>query len=81
MTTRTPRCCTLRTDTMNTTTTAKAADIKKGEYVMRKPDSKKVYMRGDYDRASKKYELLDCSDINRSIFVSGKTELVIGFTY
>lgn len=55
--------------------------IKKGEYVKRKIDAKKVYVRGEYNRSSGKYALQDCDDTNREIFVSGITMLHIGFTY
>jgi hypothetical protein len=52
-----------------------------GEYVKRKADSKTVYKRGEYDRSSKTYSLIDCSDINREIFVKRGTPLFFGFTY
>jgi hypothetical protein len=52
-----------------------------GEYVKRKADSSKVYKRGAYDRSSGSYELEDCSDISRSIYVKKGTTLFFGFTY
>jgi hypothetical protein len=52
-----------------------------GEYVKRKPDSSKVYKRGEYDRSSRTYSLIDCSDICREIFVKRGTVLFFGFTY
>jgi hypothetical protein len=52
-----------------------------GEYVKRKANSKTVYKRGEYDRSSKTYSLIDCSDINREIFVKRGTPLFFGFTY
>ena len=39
--------------------TALIKDLPKGEFFIRKPDSKKVYQREDYNRAAKKY---DCRD-------------------
>lgn len=56
-------------------------DLPLGEYVKRKADSKTVYKRGAYDRSSKTYSLIDCSDINREIFVKRGTPLFFGFTY
>lgn len=55
--------------------------IRKGEYVMRKPDAKKVYIRGAYDATSKRYALTDCNDTSREIWVKRGTPLVVGFTY
>jgi hypothetical protein len=52
-----------------------------GEYVRRKADSSKVYKRGAYDRSSRTYELEDCSDCSRSIYVKRGTVLFYGFTY
>jgi hypothetical protein len=52
-----------------------------GEYVKRKANSSTVYKRGAYDRSSKTYSLIDCSDINREIFVKRGTVLFYGFTY
>lgn len=52
-----------------------------GEYVKRKADSKKVYKRGEYDRSSKTYQLDDCSDCSRAIYVKKGTPLFFGFTY
>jgi hypothetical protein len=52
-----------------------------GEYVKLKANSSTVYKRGDYDRSSKTYSLIDCSDINREIFVKRGTVLFFGFTY
>jgi hypothetical protein len=52
-----------------------------GEYVRRKADSSKVYKRGAYDRSTRTYELEDCSDCSRSIYVKRGTILFYGFTY
>ena len=56
-------------------------DIKLGEYVKRKADATKVYRRGGFDRATKRFALVDCDDINREIWVKRGTILFIGFTY
>jgi hypothetical protein len=56
-------------------------DLPLGEYVRRKADSAKVYIRGAYDRSTRTYELEDCSDCSRSISVKRGTVLFYGFTY
>jgi hypothetical protein len=66
---------------MEETQVAKVEDIKLGEYVKRKADAKKVYRRGCYDAAIKRYALTDCEDINREVYVKKGTKLHIGFTY
>lgn len=55
--------------------------IKAGEYVKRKADAQKVFKRGGYDASSKRYELIDCEDINRVVYVRKGTPLFLGFTY
>lgn len=58
-----------------------ARNIAKGEFVKRKADSLKVYVRGDYCRISKAYVLQDWSDINRQIYVKADKPLYIGFDF
>lgn len=60
---------------------APVQDLPVGEYVRRKADSSKVYKRGAYDRSTRTYELEDCSDCSRSIYVKSGTVLFYGFTY
>jgi len=60
---------------------ARVEDLPVGEYVRRKADSSKVYKRGAYDRSTRTYELEDCSDCSRSIYVKRGTVLFYGFTY
>lgn len=55
--------------------------IKRGEFVKRKPDATKVYTRGDYDRSSGKFSLVDAEDINREVWVKKGTKLFVGFSY
>ena len=55
--------------------------IKQGEVVRRKPDAQKTYQRGEYDKASKRYSLVDCDDANREVFVKKGTQLFVGFSY
>ena len=57
-------------------------DVKKGEYIKRKPDSKKVHVKDDYCRQAGKYECLDTDDIwGNGILLKGTTIVWIGFTY
>lgn len=55
--------------------------VKPGDFIKRKPDAKTVYRKGDYDRATKTYTLVDTNDISRAIYLKATTPVVIGFTY
>lgn len=55
--------------------------LKKGEYVKRKQDAKKVYIRSEYCRESKGYLLQDCDDHCRTITVKKGVKLFVGFSY
>ena len=55
--------------------------VKPGDYVKRKADSKAVYVKRDYDKTSKTFCLVDVEDINRCIYLKGKTPVFVGFTY
>lgn len=59
----------------------KINQVKSGDYIMRTATAKTVYIRGDYDRASKSYECTDTNDMNRSIFIKSGKMVFIGFTY
>jgi hypothetical protein len=56
-------------------------NVKPGDYVKRKSDAVKVYIKGDYDRATKSFELKDVEDINRCVYVKADKAVFIGFTY
>ncbi len=56
-------------------------DVKQGEFVRRKPDSKKTYIRREYDQSTKKYTLEDFEDINRCLYLKGSTEVHVGFDF
>lgn len=56
-------------------------NVKPGDFVKRKADSKAVYIKGAYDRATKSFELKDVEDINRCIYVKADKLVVVGFTY
>lgn len=60
---------------------ANVETIKRGEFVKRKPDASKVYQRGEFDRSTGKYSLVDTDDTSREVFVRKGTKLAVGFTY
>lgn len=55
--------------------------IKKGEYFKKHLTAKAVLVRGDYDRSSKKYSCHYFDDVNREIFLSGKTIVFTEFEF
>jgi hypothetical protein len=61
--------------------TMKINSVKIGEFIKRKADSNKVYKRGEYDRSTKSFELIDTDDINRSIYIKSGAMVFVGFTY
>ena len=56
-------------------------NVKPGDFVKRKADSKAVYIKGAYDKTTKSFELTDTDDINRSVYVKSDKIVFIGFTY
>ena len=60
-------------------------DIKAGTYVKRiskdGTPQNKVYIRGEYSRSTRRYELIDAEDINRAVYVKPDSLVHIGFTY
>lgn len=59
----------------------KLSDLKKGEFFKRKADARKVYRKGDYDRAERKFSCMDEDDISREILLKGDTMVYVGFDY
>lgn len=57
------------------------SDLKKGEFFKRKADARKVYRKGDYDRAERKFAGMDEDDISRTIYLKGSTMVYVGFDY
>jgi hypothetical protein len=56
-------------------------NIKTGEYFKRKPDAKTVYVKGQYDRATKSFSAIDTEDISREIFIKASKPVFVGFDY
>ena len=62
----------------------KIKDLKKGEFFKREIKGKpaeKVFIRGDYDRATKTYSATAYEDINEEIFIKADKFVYIGFTF
>ena len=60
---------------------AKLSTVKPGEYIKRKADSKAIYIKGAYDKASKSFSCTDVEDICREVFIKSDKPVFIGFTY
>lgn len=56
-------------------------NVKPGDFVKRKADSKAVYIKGPYDKTTKSFSLVDVEDINRCIVMKADKPVVAGFTY
>ena len=56
-------------------------DVKRGEFFKRKASSSIVYVRGEYERSSKKYSCYKFDDVNSKIFLKGSTEVYTDFTF
>lgn len=63
----------------------KLKDLKRGELFTRKPHDEpnelQVYIRGEYDRSLKRYEVTKWADMNRVIMLKGETTVYTGFTF
>ena len=59
--------------------------LKKGEFFTRRPienpTEKQVFIRGEYDRAAKKYECARFDDISSAVYLSGDKEIFTDFTF
>ena len=63
----------------------KVKDLKKGGFFTLKPlenpKENQVYIRGEYDRSSKKYDCGKFSDISYSRMIDGNKEVYTEFTF
>lgn len=59
---------------------AKISTLKKGEYIRFKPFGP-VWIRGEYDRSSKKYSVIHTDDMCKERFIKGDKIVLIGFDY
>ena len=59
-------------------------NLKKGEFfkrLIKGQPSAKVYIKGDYDRATKTYSAIEYEDVNHEIFLKANTKVNYGFTF
>ena len=63
----------------------KLRDLKKGEFFtlrpIAEPQEKQVYIRGEYDRSTKKYTCTRFSDISDGRDFSGSRDVYTDFTF
>jgi hypothetical protein len=59
----------------------KLKDAKKGDLVMLAKGSQAVYVKGHFDRKTRRYSLTRFDDINAERFVSGNTEVMTDFEF
>lgn len=59
----------------------KIRDLPKGAFIKKQQFSKKVFIKGDYDRASKSYSVTNFEDINDEYFIKADTLVWAGFIY
>ena len=55
--------------------------LKPGEYIKRKADAQRVYIRGQYCRQSKAYECQAADDIGHCVYIKAAKPVFFGFTY
>ena len=59
--------------------------LKKGKFFTRRPienpTEKQVFIRGEYDRAAKKYERTRFDDISSAVYLRGDKEIFVDFTF
>lgn len=60
-------------------------ELKKGEFFTKKaieyPTENQVFIRGNYDRTSKKYEIVRFSDCNDIQYIKGNKEIFTDFIF
>lgn len=55
--------------------------LKKGDYFKRKPDSKTVFVRGQYLRLDKKYSIYPFDDVSNEYLQKGETLVYVDFEF
>ena len=56
-------------------------NLKKGDLIKRTETAQRVYIKGDYDRASKSFSCIAYDDINQEIFIKANKVVFYGFTF
>jgi hypothetical protein len=63
----------------------KLKELKKGDFFTKKdienPSFNQVFVKGDYDRSLRKYEIYRFSDVNACAFMAGDKEVFTDFTF
>lgn len=59
----------------------KLSEVKNGDYIKRKSDSRQVWIKIDYCREAKKYILVNTDDIGHSMLMKGSTLVFLDFEY
>ena len=55
--------------------------VKKGDFIRRKPEAKKTYQYAGWCNECKGYQIDDCDDISRCMYLKKNTLVDVGFTY
>lgn len=61
--------------------TKKIKELKRGEFFKRSEHAQRVYIKGDYDRATKSFSCIAYDDINQEIFIKANKEVFIDFIF
>lgn len=61
--------------------TIEIRNTNKGEYIKRKADALTVYVRGEYDRATKSFCCYAFDDISKCIYIKANKPVFIGFDF
>ena len=60
-------------------------ELKKGDWFTLKPidepKASQVWVRGEYDRSTKRYSVTSWDDVNRELFLKGSREAFTEFTF
>ena len=56
-------------------------DVSNGEFIKRKENAKTTYIKGGYCRYNKAYQIDNCEDISKDIYLKKGTSVFIDFTY
>lgn len=62
-------------------------ELKRGDFFTLKDygeettPSARVYVRGDYDRSERKFEIYKFDDVNAARFIRGDKPVFVGFTF
>lgn len=63
----------------------KTKELEKGAYFTKKaievPRESQVWVRGEYDRSSRKYECIRFDDVNTTCFLPGDREVFVDFVF